>query len=176
MVRCDRATLVARRRLATIHKWRGSRLLPSLTVVLAITALLLRPGNLWLVPQPRPTVFAASRWILWEFRQSVRGSPEERHGAGVAEATCGAVPQPRLFSKRSGTFSRSQARGSIRRGRFGPRPRNGTMIKPFNPWPEVRQERTPVIEAHQGPRKSGASLWEDHAGQLWVSVDDFLTI
>ena len=40
----------------------------------------------------------------------------------------------------------------------------------------VRQERTPVIEAHRAPGNQVTSLLEDHAGQLWVGVDDFLTI
>jgi signal transduction histidine kinase len=40
----------------------------------------------------------------------------------------------------------------------------------------LRQERTPVIEAHRAPGNQVTSLLEDHAGQLWVGVDDFLTI
>lgn len=40
----------------------------------------------------------------------------------------------------------------------------------------LRQERTPVIEAHRTPGNQVTSLLADHAGQLWVGVDDFLTI
>jgi signal transduction histidine kinase/streptogramin lyase len=40
----------------------------------------------------------------------------------------------------------------------------------------IRQGRTPVIEAHRTPGNQVTSLLEDHAGQLWVGVDDFLTI
>ncbi len=40
----------------------------------------------------------------------------------------------------------------------------------------IRQGRTPVIEAHRAPGGQVTSLLEDHAGQLWVGVDDFLTI
>jgi signal transduction histidine kinase/ligand-binding sensor domain-containing protein len=40
----------------------------------------------------------------------------------------------------------------------------------------LRQERTPVIEAHRAPGNQVTSLLEDHDGQLWVGVDDFLTI
>ncbi|HEY2470468.1 MAG TPA: two-component regulator propeller domain-containing protein [Terracidiphilus sp.] len=39
-----------------------------------------------------------------------------------------------------------------------------------------RQERTPLIEAHRAPGNQVTSLLKDHAGQLWVGVDDFLTI
>jgi signal transduction histidine kinase/ligand-binding sensor domain-containing protein len=40
----------------------------------------------------------------------------------------------------------------------------------------LRHERTPVIEAHRAQGNQVMALLEDHAGQLWVGVDDFLTI
>jgi signal transduction histidine kinase/ligand-binding sensor domain-containing protein len=40
----------------------------------------------------------------------------------------------------------------------------------------LRQERTPVIEAQRAPGDVVYALLEDHAGRLWVGVDDFLTI
>jgi signal transduction histidine kinase/ligand-binding sensor domain-containing protein len=40
----------------------------------------------------------------------------------------------------------------------------------------LRQEQTPVMEVHRAPGDQVTSLLEDHAGQLWVGVDDFLTI
>jgi signal transduction histidine kinase len=40
----------------------------------------------------------------------------------------------------------------------------------------LRPERTPVIEVHRAPGNQVTSLLEDHAGQLWVGVDNFLTI
>ena len=40
----------------------------------------------------------------------------------------------------------------------------------------LRQGGTPVIEAHRTPGNQVTSLLEDHVGQLWVGVDDFLMI
>ena len=40
----------------------------------------------------------------------------------------------------------------------------------------LRQNRSPVIDTHGAPGSQVTSLLEDHAGQLWVGVDDFLTI
>ena len=40
----------------------------------------------------------------------------------------------------------------------------------------LRQERTPNVEVHRAPGNQVTSLLEDHAGELWVGVDDFLTI
>jgi signal transduction histidine kinase/ligand-binding sensor domain-containing protein len=40
----------------------------------------------------------------------------------------------------------------------------------------LRQERAPVIDAQRVPGDLVYALLEDHAGRLWVGVDDFLTI
>jgi signal transduction histidine kinase len=40
----------------------------------------------------------------------------------------------------------------------------------------LRQERTPNIAAQRTPGNQVTSLLEDHAGRLWVGIDDFLTI
>jgi signal transduction histidine kinase/streptogramin lyase len=40
----------------------------------------------------------------------------------------------------------------------------------------LRQERTPNVEVHRAPGNQVMSLLEDHAGELWVGVEDFLTV
>jgi signal transduction histidine kinase/ligand-binding sensor domain-containing protein len=40
----------------------------------------------------------------------------------------------------------------------------------------LRPERTPNVEVHRAPGNQVMSLLEDHAGELWVGVEDFLTV
>ena len=55
--------------------------------------------------------------------------------------------------------------------------RDGTVWMSSLPYlAALRQGRTPVIEPQKAPGNQVTSLLEDHAGRLWVGIDDFLTI